>query len=130
MRRRRTGDLEVLPPDDSPRRPSPRRPSRPGCPEASVPRRTNPWLHRSPFLRRELAPRPHHLAVLALLRLGVDPRGGVALGLPLAVVLVGPLAPPDLAVALEREDVRRHAVEEVAVVRDDDRAPGERLERL
>src|SRR5262245_23093898 len=76
------------------------------------------------------AARAHHLAVLAGLALGADARGRVALELALAVVLVGPLAPEDLAVALEREDVGRDAVEEVAVVRHDDRAAGERLERL
>ena len=41
-----------------------------------------------------------------------------------------PLGPADLAVALEGEDVRRDAVEEVAVVRHDDRAAGEGLESL
>ena len=43
----------------------------------------------------------------------------------LVVRLVVPLVPHHLAVPLEREDVRRDAVEEPAIVRDDDRAPGE-----
>src|SRR4051812_14645596 len=59
-----------------------------------------------------------HLPVLALAG-GV---GRVLLGEPagalLLVHLVGALAPDDLAVALERDDVGRDAVEEVAVVRD------------
>src|SRR5205085_8795452 len=38
--------------------------------------------------------------------------------------------PEDLRIAFEREDVRRDAIEEPAVVRDDDRAAGEVLERL
>ncbi len=46
------------------------------------------------------------------------------------VVLIVTLEPHHLAVALEREDVRRDAVEEPAVVADDDRATGIRQERL
>ena len=46
------------------------------------------------------------------------------------VVLVVALEPDHLAVALEREHVRRDAVEEPAIVADDDRAAGEVEQRL
>ena len=46
------------------------------------------------------------------------------------VVLVVPLEPDDLAVAFEREHVRRDAVEEPAIVADHDRAAGEVQQRL
>ncbi len=48
----------------------------------------------------------------------------------LFVGLVVALEPDDLAVALERHDVCRHAVEEPAVVGDDHRAAGEKFQRL
>src|SRR5262249_3351124 len=65
------------------------------------------------------------LDAMRMLRLGTQT--------PLAVrfvILVVPLEPDDLAVALEREHVRRDAIEEPAVVADDDRAAGEVEQRL
>src|SRR5687767_9077147 len=67
--------------------------------------------------------RPDELAIRHAMRLvGVD-------SLPLAEILlvrlVVPLEPHDLRVPFEGEDVRRDAVEEPAVVGDDDRAPRE-----
>src|ERR1035437_6889094 len=68
------------------------------------------------------------LAVLDPVRaVGLGAEALVAVGL---VVLVVALVPDDLAVALEREHVRRDAVEEPAVVADDDGAAAEREERL
>ena len=46
------------------------------------------------------------------------------------VVLEVALEPLDMTVAFERENVRGDAVEEPAIVADDDRAAGEILERL
>ena len=46
------------------------------------------------------------------------------------VVRAAPLVERDAAVALEREDARRDLVEEPAIVRDDQRAAGERRQRL
>src|SRR5512141_2123621 len=65
----------------------------------------------------------------------LDPVGAVGLGAEALVavglvVLVVPFVPDRLAVALEREHVRRDAVEEPAVVADDDRTAAERKERL
>src|SRR6266446_5680217 len=50
--------------------------------------------------------------------------------LVLLVVLEVALEPLDVAVALERQNMRGDAVEEPAIVADDDRAAGEILERL
>src|SRR5262245_60025873 len=50
--------------------------------------------------------------------------------LVLLVVLEVALEPLDVAIALERQNVRGDAVEEPAIVADDDRAAGEILERL
>src|SRR5581483_5545410 len=78
----------------------------------------------------------HHLAVLAGLRGVLDAGLGVAALLALLVDLVAALAERDrrglafLGRELERHDVRGDAVEEVAVVRDDDRAAGELLQRV
>src|SRR5262245_56398652 len=58
---------------------------------------------------------------------GVGPEAPFAVGL---VVLVVALEPHHLAVALEREDVGGDAVEEPAVVADDDHAAGEAQQRL
>ena len=85
-----------------------------------------------PVTRHFYAERPERsvsqLTVLDPMRLiGVRAQPAVPVGL---VVLVVALEPDDLAVALEREDVRRDAVEEPAVVADDDGAAGEGLERL
>src|SRR4051812_16769752 len=49
---------------------------------------------------------------------------------PVRVVAPRSLEPRRLRVALEREDVRRDAVEEPAVVRDHDRAPREVEQRV
>src|SRR5664279_5191744 len=59
--------------------------------------------------------------------IGLGAEALVAVGL---VVLIVAFVPDDLAVALEREHVRRDAVEEPAVVADDDGAAAEREERL
>src|SRR2546430_17327469 len=56
--------------------------------------------------------------------------GAEALPLVLFVLAVVAVEPVDAAVAFEGEDVRGHAVEEPAVVRDDDGAAGEALQRL
>src|SRR3954454_18151745 len=71
---------------------------------------------------------PRHLAVpdpVRLRRLRAE-----ALALVLFVLAVVAVEPVDAALAFESEDVRRHAVEEPAVVRDDDRASGERFQRF
>ena len=62
---------------------------------------------------------------MRLVRLGAEP--ALAVGF---VVLVVALEPHHLAVALERQHVRGDAVEEPAVVADDDGAAGERQQRL
>src|SRR4029077_15263418 len=51
--------------------------------------------------------------------------GAAGLLHPLDVVAPRALEPRGLAVALEGEDVRRHAIEEPAIVRDHDGAAGE-----
>src|SRR5947209_12776614 len=57
--------------------------------------------------------------------------GGAEAGVPLLLIdLVVALAPDDAAVALEGEHVRRNAVEEPAVVRDDDGTAAEVDERV
>src|SRR5262249_15976003 len=56
--------------------------------------------------------------------------GSEAAHLILLVVLEVALEPFDVAVALERQNVRGDAVEEPAIVADDDRAAGEIFERL
>src|ERR1700687_1467098 len=48
----------------------------------------------------------------------------------LDIVLVVAFKPDDLRIALEREDMRCDAVQEPAIVRDDDRATGERHQRI
>ena len=58
---------------------------------------------------------------------GLGAEAAVPVGL---VVLVVALEPDDLAVAFERQDVRRDAIEEPAIVADDDGAAGERQQRL
>src|SRR4051812_22020644 len=50
--------------------------------------------------------------------------------LVLLVVLKVSLEPLDVALAFEREDVRRYAVEEPAIMADDDGATGEILQRF
>src|SRR3954469_16344724 len=49
---------------------------------------------------------------------------------PVGVLAPGAFEPRGLRVALEREDVRRDAVEEPPIVGDDDRAAGELEQRL
>src|SRR2546423_631763 len=68
------------------------------------------------------------LPVLDAVRL----RGGVAQSSALVLFVVGEVAlePDDATVALEGEDVRTDAVEEPAVVADDDGAASEVLKRL
>src|SRR5215218_6216421 len=56
--------------------------------------------------------------------------GAARLADPLRVLLPRPLEPRRLRLALEGEDVGRDAVEEPAVVRDDDRAAGEFEQRV
>src|SRR4029453_8759248 len=68
-------------------------------------------------------------------RLVLDPMrlerlGPACRGDPVGVRAPRALEPPHLRVALEGEDVRCHAVEEPAVVRDDDRAAGEIEQRV
>ena len=53
-----------------------------------------------------------------------------SLALVFLVFAVVPVEPEDLRIALESEDVRSHAIEEPAIVRDDDRASGEILQRF
>src|SRR5262249_42014379 len=73
--------------------------------------------------RRRGGPSARQLPVLDAVGLvGVGAEAALAVGL---VVLVVALEPDDLAVALEREHVRRDAVEEPAVVADHDRAARE-----
>src|SRR5690348_11190705 len=73
------------------------------------------------FLPRE------RLVADAVRLIGVDAEPLLALGL---VGLVVPLAPDDLALPLEREDVGHDAVEEPAVVADDHGAAAEIQQRL
>src|SRR5450830_59044 len=78
--------------------------------------------------RGQAAPLGRELPVLDPVRaVGLGAEALVAVGL---VILVVAFVPDDLAVALEREHVRRDAVEEPAVVADDDGAAAEREERL
>ena len=71
---------------------------------------------------------PRQLPVLDPVRLiGFGAEPALAIGF---VVLVVALEPHHLAVAFERQDVRRDAVEEPAIVADDDGAAGERQQRL
>src|SRR2546422_9903574 len=63
----------------------------------------------------------------AMRLIGLGSKATVPVGL---VVLIVPLEPDDLAVPLERQDVRGDTVEEPAVVADHDGAPGELQERL
>ena len=65
------------------------------------------------------------LEAVRLIRLGTE--AALSVGL---VRLIVALEPDDVAVALEREHVRREAVEEPAIVGDDHRAAGEVVERL
>ena len=60
------------------------------------------------------------------------PCGGVAEGLPAPLLVLGEVSAEegDLAVALEGEHVGRDAVEEPAVVGDDDDTSGELIERV
>ena len=58
---------------------------------------------------------------------GGGAEAALAVGL---VVLIVPLEPHHLAVAFEREHVRRDAIEEPAIVADDDGAAGEVQQRL
>src|SRR4051795_1463982 len=71
---------------------------------------------------------PRHLPISDPMRL----RGLGAEALPLVFLVLAVVAvePVDAALAFEREDVRRDAVEEPAVVRDDDGAAGEGLQRF
>src|SRR5215204_7020586 len=68
------------------------------------------------------------LTILDAVRLG----GVFAEARTLVLLILGevPLEPEDFTVALEGEDVRGDAVEEPAVVADDDGAAGEVFERL
>src|SRR5215216_7537285 len=71
---------------------------------------------------------PHQRLVLDAMRLvGVGAEPAMAVGL---VVLVVALEPFDVAVALEGQHVRGDAVEEPAIVADDDGAAGEIDQRL
>src|SRR4051794_25702502 len=71
---------------------------------------------------------PRHLPIPDPMRLrGL---GAEALSLVFLVLAVVAVEPVDAALAFEREDVRRDAVEEPAVVRDDDGAAGEGLQRF
>src|SRR5688500_692229 len=80
-------------------------------------------IRRSPAVRlpRQLP----ELDAVRLIRVRAEPP--LAIGF---VVLVIALEPDDLAVALEREDVRGDAVEEPAVVADHDGAAGKRQQPL
>jgi PAS domain-containing protein len=69
----------------------------------------------------------HQFLELDPVRIDLCAEALFAIGL---VVLVVPLEPRDLAVALEREDVRRDSIEEPAIVGDDHGAAGERQQRV
>src|SRR5215210_2536045 len=104
-----------------------RRASNSSCSRPTNPRASSvsaSWRGASMFIRS----RPRQLLV-------GDPVGSVCLRTQtrpsvLLICLEVALEPVDLGVALEREHVRGHAVEEPAVVRDDHRAAGEREQRL
>ena len=101
----------------------------------------SPWHDRAPDARSASRRRARNAEAcgemahertsgLYLMRCGSSASGAARLAHPVGVLAPVALEPRHLAVALEGEDVRRDAVEEPAVVGDDDGAAGEVEQRV